>query len=99
MIKPILTKGIFYGISPLIHLHVDEDSGAGVIIACNLSSREKKVNIKIDISDLNLMFQTIQLFTGIYQKIETPSNINQHNKILKFEVNIPSLSPIIVILN
>ena len=98
MIKPILTRGIFYGISPMIHLHVDEDSRTGVIIVFNLSSRDKKVNIKIDISKFNLKFQTIEIFTGTYQKIDTLSNFYEPNKILEFEIEISSLSPVIAIL-
>ncbi|TFF97897.1 MAG: hypothetical protein EU540_08435, partial [Promethearchaeota archaeon] len=67
-IKLILTKGIFYGISPTVHLHVDEDSGSGVITAFNLSSRDKNVAIKLDTSKFNLKFQTIEIFTGTNQK-------------------------------
>jgi hypothetical protein len=98
VIKPILTRGILYGISPLIHLHVDEDSKTGVIVACNLSSRDKKVNIRIDIPKFNLKFQKIEIFTGTYQKITPLSKFYEPNKILEFEIEIASLSPIIAIL-
>ncbi len=97
-IKPVLTRGTFYGISPMIHLHVDEDSKTGIIVACNLSSREKTVNIEIDKSKFNLKVQTIEFFTGTNQKLDGLSNIHQSSEILQFEVDIPSLSPIIAIL-
>jgi hypothetical protein len=97
-IKPILTRGIFYGISPMIHIHVDENSKTGVIMAFNLSSREKTVTIQINTSKFGLKFQNILLFTGTYQKIETLSNINQLENTFKFDIDIPSLSPIIAIL-
>jgi len=97
-IKPILTRGTFYGISPMIHIHVDENSKTGVIMAFNLSSREKTATIQIDTSKFGLKFQNIELFTGTNQKIDTLSNFHQLDNTLQFEVDIPSLSPIIAIL-
>ncbi len=97
-IKLILTKGIFYGISPTVHLHVHGNSGSGVITAFNLSSRDKKVAIKLDTSKFNLKFQTIEIFTGTNQKIDTLSKFNEHTKFLEFNIEISSLSPAIAIL-
>jgi hypothetical protein len=97
-IKPIMTRGIFYGISPMIHLHVDEGSKTGVILVFNLFSRDKKVAIKLDNSKFNLEVQKIEIFTGTNQIIGTLSNIRQPNNIIEFEVDIPSLSPLIAIL-
>jgi hypothetical protein len=82
----------------MIHLHVDEDSGSGVIMVFNLSSRDKKVKIKLDASKYNLKFQTIEIFTGTYQKIDTLSKFYEPNKFLEFEIEISSLSPAIAIL-
>ena len=97
-IKPILTRGIFYGISPMIHLHVDEDTGAGVLTAFNLTSRVKKLNVKIDPLKFNLKFQTLELFDGTFQRIDTLSKSFEPNKTLEFEIELPSLSPAIAIL-
>ncbi|MFW9952555.1 MAG: hypothetical protein ACFFKA_20740 [Candidatus Thorarchaeota archaeon] len=97
-IKLFLTRGIFYGIDPMIHLHVDEDSGNGVITAFNLSSRNKKLNIKIELERYKLRFQTIEVYNGTYQEIQAISKIHEGNNILELVVELPSLTPIIAIL-
>ncbi|GAI05881.1 unnamed protein product, partial [marine sediment metagenome] len=97
-IKHILTRGTFYGIDPMIHLHVAEDTGNGVILAFNLTSRNKKVDIKINAPQFDLHFQTIELVSGTNQKIDLISKFHDPKKILEFEIVIPPLSPIIAIL-
>ncbi len=96
-IKPILTRGIFYGIDPMIHLHVNEDSGNGVITAFNLTSRDKRLKIKIDLQRYDMRFKTIEIYNGINKKIKVISKSHKPNNILEFKVEIPTLTPMIVI--
>ena len=97
-IKSIMVRGIFYGIDPMIHLHVDEDTGSGIITAYNLTSRKKKLRIKIDYLKYSLKFHNLELFNGTNQKVDTLSQIHKPNKSLELEIEIPPLSPIIAIL-
>jgi hypothetical protein len=97
-IKPILTRGTFFGIDPTIHLHLAEDRKTGVIIAFNLTSRDKKLKIEIDIARYGLDFDRIDAFNGTNQKLEILSKSHELNKNLEFKIKIPSLTPIIVIL-
>lgn len=97
-VKSVLTRGIFYGIDPMIHLHVAEDRKSSVIIAFNLTSRDKKLKIKINIAKYSLDFDRIDVFNGTNQKLEISSKLYEPNKILEFEVEIASLAPIIAIL-
>ncbi len=97
-VKPIMTRGVFYGIEPMIHLHVADDSGTGVLVACNITSRDKKCKIKIDTQICGVQFRSVEIFTGTNQKREPISKLYEANKFFEFEVEIPSLSPIIAIL-
>ena len=97
-IKPILTRGTFYGIDPTIHIHVAEDNGNGVILGFNLTSRNKKVDIKIDTTLYDLHCNTIELFSGTNQKIDLNLKFHESDNILDFKLVIPPLSPIIAIL-
>jgi hypothetical protein len=97
-IKPILIKGTFYGIDPTIHLHVAEDNGNGVILAFNLGSRNKKIDVKIDAALYNLDCNSIELLSGTNQKIEANSKFHKTNNILSLEIVIPPMTPVIAIL-
>ena len=97
-IKPILTRGTFYGIDPTIHIHVAEDNGNGVILGFNLTSRNKKVDIKIDTTLYDLHCNTIELFSGTNQKIDLNLKFHESDNILDFKLVIPPLSPIIAVL-
>jgi len=97
-LKPILTRGTFYGIDPTIHLHVAEDNGGGVILAFNLGSRDKKVDIKIDTALYDLNYNSIEFLSGTNQKIEANSKFQKINNILSIEITVPPMSPIIAVL-
>jgi hypothetical protein len=97
-VKPILARGTFYGIDPMIHLHVDQNTGKGVITAFNLTSREKTLKIKIELQRYKLRFQTVEIYNGINQEIQAVSKIHEPNNILEFELELPSLTPIIAVL-
>ena len=97
-IKPILTRGSFYGIDPTIHLHVAEDNRNGVILAFNLGSRNKKVDIKIDTALYDLNYNSIELLSGTNQKIDMNAKFQKINNILSIEIIVPPMSPIIAVL-
>ena len=97
-IKPFLTRGIFYGISQNIHLHVDEIDKLGVITAYNLSSRSQIIEIQLDPIKYGLDVSTIEIYNGINQKISTIKLTQSSKNIYQFKVEISPLSPIIAIL-
>jgi len=96
-IKPILTRGTFYGVSSVVHLHVAENDASGVINAYNLTSRKKKIVIQLDFKKYGLQFSKIEIYNGLNEKLSN-SLINESKSIKEFEIEIPPLSPIIAIL-
>ncbi|MHA1319076.1 MAG: hypothetical protein ACTSQ1_04595, partial [Promethearchaeota archaeon] len=96
--KYFFTRGTFYGIDYNIHLHVDEIDKLGVVTAYNLSSRNQKVSIQIDLIKSRLDVTKADIFNGVNQKITTIRLIKKSESISQFEIDIPPLSPIIVIL-
>ena len=97
-IKHYFTRGIFYGISQEIHLHVDEADKLGVITAYNLSSRVQIIEIQFDPKKYGLDVNSVDIYSGINQKISTIKLTQNSNNIHQFKVEISSLSPIIAIL-
>jgi len=97
-IKTYLTRGIFYGIAPKIHLHVDEFDKLGVILAFNLSSRVKQVDIQFDPIKYGLDVSFVEIYNGLNQNISSLklTQISKNN--YQFKLEIPPLSPIIAIL-
>ena len=92
-IKSIMTRGIFFGLDYNVHLHMAEDNASGVITAYNLTSRKKKVIIQSDLSNFGLQVSRAEFYNG--------KNELLYSSILKepnFEIDIPPLSPVIVIL-
>jgi len=96
-IKPILTRGMFYGISNVVHLHVAEDNSSGVITAYNLTSRKKKVIIQLDLTKYSLQVNNREIYNGLNEKLSS-SLITESKSMIEFEIEIPPLSPIIVVL-
>jgi hypothetical protein len=92
-IKTIMTRGTFYGLDYNIHLHVAENNALGVITAYNLTSRKKRVIIPLDLSKYGLHANRTEIYNG-KNELLYGSIINESN----YEVEIPPLSPIIVIL-
>jgi len=92
-IKPVMTRGTFYGLDYNMHLHVAEDNASGVITAYNLTSRKKKVNIQLNLSQYGLQISKLEIYNGKNELLHGPM-INQSS----FEIEIPPLSPIIAIL-
>jgi len=92
-IKPIMTRGTFFGLDYNVHLHVAEDNASGVITAYNLTSRKKKVSIQLDLSKYGLQVSKTEIYNGKNELLHG-SIINESN----FEIEIPPLSPIIAIL-
>jgi len=92
-LKSFFTRGTFYGVNQTVHLHVDERQKLGIITAYNLSSRQKKIKIQLDINKYGLEFNSIDIYNGLNEKVFTLGQV--HNK---FVVDIPPMSPIIVIL-
>ena len=68
------------------------------MLAFNLTSHTKKVDIKIDAAIYHLDYNTIEFFSGTNQKLEVKSKFHESNNLLSFEVEIPPLSLIIAIL-
>ncbi len=97
-IKPLLTRGTFYGINYNVHLHVNDNNNTGVIIAYNLTSRSKKVEIELDKSKYNLEFSLAELYNGANSKLSEVKVAQNSNNLFRIDVEIPPLSPIIVIL-
>jgi len=92
-IKPIMTRGTFFGLDYNLHLHVAEDNASGIITAYNLTSRKKKVNIPLELSKYGLQVSKTEIYNGKNELLHG-SIINESN----FEIDIPPLSPIIAIL-
>ena len=97
-IKPFLTRGRFYGISYNVHLHVIEADKLGVITAYNLSSRVRTIDVQIDPVKYGLKVETVEIYSGINQKISTINLTKRANNSYQFKVEISQLSPIIAIL-
>jgi hypothetical protein len=97
-IKSFLTRGTFYGIRQNIHLHVDDVEKLGIITAYNLTSRAQKIEIKLDPLKYGLNISTVVIYNGVNQKImSTDLTFNADNNLI-FDIEIPSLSPIIALL-
>ena len=96
-LKSFFTRGTFYGISQNIHLHVDEIVKKGVITAYNLTSRVQKVEIKLDPLKYGLEISNVDIFNGLNQTISTINLAQISKNTLIFEIEIPSLSPIIAV--
>ena len=77
---------------------MDEIDKLGVVTAYNLSSRNQKVSIQIDLIKSRLDVTKADIFNGVNQKITTIRLIKKSESISQFEIDIPPLSPIIVIL-
>jgi len=97
-IKPFLTRGIFYGISQNIHLHMDEIDKLGVITAYNLSSRSQLIDVQFDPIKYGLDVSTVEIYNGTNKSISTIKLTQSSNYTLQFKVEISPLSPIIAIL-
>ena len=97
-IKAFLTRGTFYGIDKNIHLHVDENVKHGVITAYNLSSQNHKIEIQFDPIKYGLDVNSVEIYDGINHLIGKIKLIQRSKNFFQFEVEIPSLSPIIAIL-
>ncbi|MBY9010000.1 MAG: hypothetical protein KGD74_09065 [Candidatus Lokiarchaeota archaeon] len=96
--KHFFTRGTFYGIDYNTHLHVDEIEKSGVITAYNLSSRNQKVDVQIDLAKYGLDINTADIYNGINQKISTIKLTEKAANVYQFKVEISPLSPIIAIL-
>ncbi|MHA2121038.1 MAG: hypothetical protein ACW990_07530 [Promethearchaeota archaeon] len=96
-IKPLLTKGTFYGINYDTHLHVNHNDKLGIVTAYNLTSRVKKVEIELDLLKYNLECSLAEIYNGINQKLSEVKVTQNTNKPFIMEVEIPPLSPVIVI--
>ena len=96
--KSFFTRGTFYGIEYNIHLHVDEINKSGIITAYNLSSRVQKMEVQIDLVKYRLDVSNVEIYNGLNQKISSAKLNKISENISKFELEIPPLSPIIVIL-
>jgi len=93
ILKPILVRGTFYGIYYDMHLHVAEDNSSAVIIAYNLTSRKRKMNIPLDLSQYGLQVNKTEIYTGINKLLSSPLSTESN-----FEIVIPPLSPVIAVL-
>jgi hypothetical protein len=93
-VKPLLTRGNFYGISYNIHLHVNHNNKSGIITAYNFTSRAKKVEIELDQSKYNLKISLAEVYNGTNQKL-SEVKLAQNSKTL-FKMEIPPLSPLII---
>ena len=97
-IKPLFTRGIFYGINQNIHLHVDETEKLGVITAYNLSSRVQIIDVQFDPIKYGLDVSTVEIYNGTNKIISTIKLNQSSNNACHFKVEISPLSPIIAIL-
>ncbi|MFW9936476.1 MAG: hypothetical protein ACFFD5_02425 [Candidatus Thorarchaeota archaeon] len=94
-IKSFFTRGTFYGINQNIHLHIDENEKLGVLTAYNLSSRTQKVEIQFNPIRFNLNVKSIDIYNGLNQKLQTLDLNQMSENLIQFELEIPSLSPLI----
>jgi hypothetical protein len=100
-IKNILTRGSFYGIDPLTHLHISENNDNAVLIATNLSSKTEIKLIRLDLSNFGFKPQTIIAFDGKNTKLDKEEYSFSFKKdgILELSIKVPALSPRIIILS
>ncbi|MBD3214662.1 MAG: hypothetical protein GF311_18775 [Candidatus Lokiarchaeota archaeon] len=98
-IKTILTRGVFYGIDPMTHLHISEKKDKAVIITSNLSSKTISKFIKINFSLYNMKISSVIAFDGKNNKLDSKdySFSPQKDGTLEISIEIPSLSPRILI--
>lgn len=98
-LKARFTRGVFHGLDPLIHLHVDPETGSGVITAYNLSGEARIVTVVVPFAPYGLTFDAIALTDGTGHPLEPVSLHHDHGSFLSLEVEIPSLAPVVVQLN
>ena len=96
--KSIFCRGTFYGISQHIHLHVDESTKSGILIAYNLTSRPKQIEIRINRQKYGLDINKIDIYNGINQKMKSLELNQNYVSIVRFRLDVPSMSPRICIL-
>jgi len=97
-LKHYFTRGTFYGINNTTHIHVDKRKKLGIITAYNLSSRVKKVPIQFDPLRYSLEVSSVDIYNGTNHKISTIKLIKDSKNIIRFDIDITPLSPIIAIL-
>lgn len=99
-IKSILTHGTFYGIDPTTHFHLSEKMDKAVLIATNLSSRSETKSIILEETKYGINFQSIKVFDGKNNNIDADKYnfTRKMERTLKITIEIPPLSPRIVIL-
>jgi hypothetical protein len=95
--KQFFTRGTFYGITQNIHLHVDKLTKLGIITAYNLTSRAQKVEIKVNLLKFGLDISSIDIYNGVNQKLMSADLTPDSEGDIRFNVEIPPLSPIIAL--
>jgi len=74
-LKPYFTRGVFFGIDYMTHLHVNEDDRSGVMTCYNLTSKSLRKKIILDDTKYKLIYKEIRVWNGIGESI--PLNIVQ----------------------
>ncbi|TXT62385.1 MAG: hypothetical protein BAJALOKI3v1_600006 [Promethearchaeota archaeon] len=98
-IKSILTRGSFYGIDPLTHLHISEEKDKAVLITTNLNSRLESKLFKLDPAFFDFKIRNVFVFDGKYKKMNKDQyelSLN-NDKLIEFRIQVPALSPRIII--
>jgi hypothetical protein len=96
--KAFFTRGTFYGIHKYIHLHIDEHSKHGILTAYNITSNPKQIEIQLDLKKYGLDINNVDIYDGLNRKIANLDFVKINEDIVRFHLDIPSLSPRICIL-
>ncbi len=97
-IKPVLSRGSFYGIDPTSHFHLSESKDIGVIITVNLTSRTVSKKLLLNLSRFDVKFQSVEIHDGINELIDRSTLSQKNEDQLNLVVEIPPLSPRVLIL-
>ena len=88
-LKPFFTRGQFVGIEPTVHCHVLPEEQAAVFVLFNLGSEPAMQEVCVPLGDISLC--AVHFARGAEVRVEATR--------LRFEVEIPPLSPWLVEIN
>jgi hypothetical protein len=98
-VKLVLARGCFFGIHTHIHLHVLGENGQAVITVYNLTSRSKRMKVELNCNRYNIQAKECEFLNGLNQIVEPVNVLFEGGESLLFEIEVPPLSPVIVILH
>ncbi|MBI9105863.1 MAG: hypothetical protein JEZ04_03905 [Spirochaetales bacterium] len=95
--RKFLVHGVFYGIDPLVHIHVSTEDEGVLVTAYNLSSSEivKTIAFRPEKYGISSVFGNLVCYDGIGKVIKTEA-LEEKDGIISIRIIIPPLSPVII---